>query len=71
MSLYADSIQEILDEMGREADPRHIEAYIRLEHSTMDHLSAQRLRLETQVALGCIDLEGTEIAESLAKSYGL
>jgi hypothetical protein len=51
-------------------DPRHIEAYMRSEHSTLDALSPLRFRSEVQMACACVDQGGTVMAERLAKSYG-
>ena len=52
-------------------DPRHIEGYIRLEHSTLDGLSRNKFRAEIEASRQCIDYEGCNIAEELARSYGL
>lgn len=39
-SPYYDRIAEILEKMGRsDVDPRHVEAGMRLQFSTLDHLS--------------------------------
>jgi len=52
-------------------DPRHIEAYVRLEYSTLDHLPLATLRHEANIAARCIDHSGVENAEALADSMGL
>lgn len=52
-------------------DPRHIEAYIRLEYSTLSHLSRATLRREVAIAKACIDEGGKEEAEQCARSFGL
>ena len=54
-----------------EYDVRHVEAYIRLAHPTLDGLSYQELREDIRVALMCIKKDGTIVAERLAQSYGL
>jgi hypothetical protein len=70
--VYAAMIREYLARAGREEiDSRHVEAYIRLEHGTLDHLSAARFEGEVLVAIRGIDEEGTAAAEALAGSYGL
>lgn len=52
-------------------DPRHVEAYIRLNHSTLNHLDWPEIRREVRIALGCIKHGGMEQAESCAQSFGL
>ena len=51
-------------------DPRHLEAYIRLQYSTLGHLSWADIKREVKIALGCISHDPTQ-AESLAVSFGL
>lgn len=52
-------------------DPRHIEAYMRLEHSTLDGLSPKQFASEIEIGMACVDADGLDNAERLAKSYGL
>jgi hypothetical protein len=52
-------------------DPRHIEAFVRLEYSTLNHLPLATLRREAKIAADCIDVGGMAAAEELALSYGL
>jgi hypothetical protein len=52
-------------------DPRHIEAYMRLEHSTLDALSPRQFMREVRLACLCVDEGGKDSAERLAKSFGL
>lgn len=52
-------------------DPRHIEAYVRLEYATLNHLPMATLRREARIAMGCIDVDGKLAAEELAESFGL
>lgn len=52
-------------------DPRHIEAFMRVEFGTLDHLGPDRFRAEVAIAVACIEEGGIEMAERLAKSYGL
>jgi len=52
-------------------DPRHVEAWMRCEHGTLDALS--RSAFETAVAdsVALIAAGGHQMSEMLAKSYGL
>lgn len=52
-------------------DPRHIEAFMRSEHGTLDALSPSRFRAEVKIAAMCVDEGGKDMAERIAKSYGL
>jgi len=52
-------------------DPRHLEGYIRLQYSTLDHLDWPTIRREVRIALGCIKEGGIEAAERNARSFGL
>ena len=67
--------QMIREEAARQGyigiDPRHVEAYMRLEHGTLDALSMSKFRKEVRISIACIKEGGEVGAESLAKSYGL
>jgi hypothetical protein len=52
-------------------DPRHVEAYMRLDHPTLDGLSPEQFKHEAEVSAGCVDQGGVDQAEKLAQSYGL
>lgn len=52
-------------------DPRHIEGYIRLAHSTLGGLSWPEIRREVKIAIDCINEGGLSAAESNAVSFGL
>lgn len=52
-------------------DPRHIEAYMRVEHSTLDGLSVRQFAKEVCIAQACIRESGKEMAERIARSFGL
>ena len=73
MSIYQKSIKENLKAMGLEKnyDPRHIEAYIRIEHDTLNGLSPAVWKREINIATECINVGGVEHAEGLAQSFGL
>lgn len=71
-SYYTTAINAILCKIGAIGyDPRHVEAYMRLEHSTLDGLSAGQFAREVRISLECIDYAGKKSAESLAVSFGL
>lgn len=67
MSGYADIIAGITTEH----DPRHIEAYMRLEYGTLDHLDIDTFKREVEIASACIQQAGIDASEDLARSYGL
>lgn len=66
-SMYSDRLRSICPGY----DPRHIEAYMRLEHSTLDGLTRERFVAEAQIAMQCVSIEGRATAERLAHSFGL
>ena len=70
---YQDTIRFIIAKLGYigKYNPRHIEAYMRLQYSTLDHLSYQDFVNECKICIKCIDAEPIENAEKLAQSYGL
>lgn len=70
-SPYHDEIVKDLGMYAAQYDPRHIEAYMRLERGTLDGLSRQSWEIELEQARLCIDAGGANQAEELAKSYGL
>ena len=73
MSAYQEIIYEELAKQGRigQYDPRHIEAWIRSEHGTLDGLSRQQFHREVRSAAECIDAAGVGMSERLAQSEGL
>jgi len=66
VSYYAEQIQALTSN-----DPRHVEAWMRLEHGTLDHLTASRFESEVCIANACIAEAGVEQSEALAVSHGL
>ena len=66
------AIREELAKSGHAGryDPRHIEAWMRLEHGTLDGLSASEFAAEVEIARQCVDADPSGSA-SLAQSYGL
>lgn len=72
--MYQTMIREALAAMGRigAADPRHVEAWMRLEHGCLDGLgSLARFRSEVRTALACVDAGPLADSEDLARSFGL
>ena len=52
-------------------DPRHVEAWMRLEHPTLDGLSAAAFEREIDIAVAASPPAGTTDSEALAASFGL
>ena len=52
-------------------DPRHVEAFMRVEHGTLDHLPPSRFRAEVKLACACIDEGGHDFADKVAASFGM
>ena len=73
MSIYGQMIRETMARSGHvgAADPRHIEAWMRLEHGCLDGLSRQQFTDEVTIALQCIAAGPLGDSEALAASYGL
>lgn len=70
--MYQKMIKEILKKIDRAyMDPRHVEAYMRLEWGTLDSLPRIRFEKEVQLASCCVQADGHIKAEELARSYGL
>lgn len=51
-------------------DPRHVEAWMRLEWGTLDHLPREKFAEYVDVAIDCEKAE-PGVGESLAKTFGL
>ena len=66
--MYRDRIRTIVPIF---LDPRHVEAFMRAEHGTLDGLSPERFRAEALLAGRCVMQAGGAAAEKLALSYGL
>ena len=52
-------------------DPRHVEAWMRLEVGTFGNLSKEKFASEVAMAKQCITEGGIEASEDLALSFGL
>ena len=63
--------QRRIAERTHDVDPRHIEAWMRLEHSTLDGLSAAEFAREVDEAAALVRAAGTTESEALAASFGL
>ena len=70
--MYTDLIKEIATEQGRpDANPRWIEAYIRLEYPSLNGVSRESFEREVAIGIACIDAAGPESAEECARSFGM
>ena len=71
--MYHEMIRNELAKQGfiGKYDPRHIEAYMRLENSTLDHLSGRQFAREVALCVACVDEGGTDAAERNARSFGI
>lgn len=63
--------QRYIAERTRDVDPRHIEAWMRLEHPTLDGLSEREFSDAMYAALATAMDTGPEQSETLAASFGL
>ncbi len=73
MNHYQQVIREAMACSGRvgAADPRHIEAWMRIEHGCLDGLSRQQFTEEVTIALQCVAAAPAADSEALAASFGL
>jgi hypothetical protein len=70
--MYQQIIREELAHIGHVGlNPRHIEAFMRLEHPTLDGLASWQFRDEVKIAAECVIAGGEANAESCALSFGL
>ena len=72
-SFYSQLIREDMARLGRIAEqPAHIvEAWMRIEHPTLDGLSRSQFRKEVALALECAAASTPAENYDLAASYGL
>ena len=61
---------QMIAPIARGHDTGQIEAFMRLEHGTLDRLSPSQFKSEVNVAIECI-MDDPALAESLAASYGI
>jgi len=73
VSIYTQYIREDLAALGLVGrhEPPIIEAWMRLEHGTLDGLSPARFRREVEMASACADASTTAENAAIAKSFGL
>lgn len=71
-TMYEQMIREAMAGLGRVGahDPKVIEAWMRVEHSTLDGLSRARFNREVGIALECADNSTTERNLAVARSFG-
>jgi hypothetical protein len=70
-SLYQRMIDDRLGPLAEIVDARHVEAWMRVEHPTLDALSHAEFSVEVCAAVECIAEAGAIESESLAQSFGL
>ena len=63
--------QRLITEQTSDVDPRHVEAWMRLEHPTLDRLSRAEFEREVDIAVVAIATAGPDESEALAASLGL
>lgn len=74
-SFFQTVIRDQLRQLGdkaKDVDPRHVEAFMRLENDNrLDLLTTQRTREEVVLAVAAVHEAGPVASEQLAKSYAL
>jgi hypothetical protein len=71
-NFYQDTIREDLARQGKiGTNPRHVEAWMRLEHGCLDGLSVSQFSREVSIAVDCINACTATDNERLAESFGL
>ena len=63
--------QKLIHEIVPAYNPRHIEAYMRIVHGTLDNLSRKQFANEVKICAIAVDMAGPEDSEELAKSFGI
>ena len=63
--------QRYIAERTRDIDPRHVEAWMRVEHPTLDGLTTQQFNDAMYAALGAAMDAGPEESEALVATFGL
>lgn len=72
MQSYQQRIREELARAGRVGmSAAQVEAFMRLEHSTLDGLDARVFRAEVRTAAACVEAAGPADSAALASSFGL
>lgn len=71
-SSYSKTIMKVLEKCGRPTvNPRWVEAFMSLEHPSLNGLGEESFEREVALAIKCIDFLGPEKSEQCAKSFGL
>jgi hypothetical protein len=63
--------QRVIAEHVTDTDPRHVEAWMRLSHPTLDGLSRREFLSAMYEAVGQVQDAGPTESEALAASFGL
>ena len=63
--------QRRIAEWTSDVDPRHVEAWMRLEHPALDGLSRAEFEREVDIAAMAIAAAGIDESDALAASFGL
>lgn len=70
--MYKERIELTLKVLGRpEVDPGHIEAWMRMDHGTLDGLSPRDFRQAVKVGVEAVDQCGEKLSQEVASTYGL
>lgn len=62
--------QDLIREIDPTCNPRHVEAWMRLQYGTLDHLPRETFADEIKMAKAC-EIEEPGSGERLAQSMGL
>jgi len=69
---YHNVIIKQLQKLKRtDIDPRHIEAFMRVQYGSLDALSDRDFFKEAKICIMCVDEVGKKEAEETARSFGL
>jgi hypothetical protein len=70
--MYEQMIREELARLGRVGahPPQVIEAWMRVEHDTLDWMSKDRFRREVAIAIECADASTASENNAVARSFG-
>lgn len=63
--------RRLIEEVAPGCNSRHVEAFLRSETPTLDHLTRQQFADKVKQACADIDAAGWVFAEQLALSYGM
>lgn len=69
---YQSMIAAVLEQIheGR-VQARHVEAWMRVEHATLDALPMREFATEVRTAVACALAEPADVSERLARAVGL